>query len=170
MEVKLPSGNTVTFRDRMMRDDIVQVRKAMKFVTAPDGSRTTDGDFIDTIRSAIFRRMIVSWSFGPAVPGTGSTPELADRILGQYLDEDDSLAMDIAVQPWVDKIMSDPATSRNSVVHAGTGIKVRASSQEDAEALVATGEFEHDGDSGPKRQSPTAITFSGEPSGPTTAE
>jgi len=170
VDVTLPSGNSVTFRDKMMRNDIIEVRRAMKFVTGPDGSRTSDGAFIDSIRSAIFRCMIVSWTFGPQTPGHAATRDLADRMLGQYLDEDDSMAMDMAVQPWVEKITSDPAAGRNGVVHVASGLRLRAATPADAAALAETGEVTLDEGSGPKRPTPTAISSSAAEGGQTQAE
>ncbi len=173
MEVTLPSGNTVTFRDKMMRDDIIAGRRALRLVTNPDGSRVTDASLTDSVRTAVYRQMIVRWSFGPQVPADcHGDAGLADRMLNGYLDEDDGPMLDLAIQPWVEKIMADPAFARNAAVHTATGVRVSAQDETALAALLATGEFTA-AEPGPKPASGrplTAISSSAAPDGLTTTE
>lgn len=141
MRVELPSGNTVDFRDKMMRGDVVDARRGMKFVTAPDGSRVMDGAFLDGIRARIITVMMYDWSFERPLPrDCGSEPQAATR-LDQMLDADDAMALDMAVQPWVDRIVRDAAANRHTVTHTQTGIVLRVADEDEAQRLVAAGGF-----------------------------
>ena len=72
MRVALPhAGGFAEFRDRMLRGDIVAARRAMVFVTGPDGTRRLEGDFIDKVTSAVIRQMLVKWDTGLPVPAAG---------------------------------------------------------------------------------------------------
>ena len=62
MIAELPDGQTATFRDQLMRGDIREARRGMVFITAPDGSRRTDGAFLDDLTGRIIRIMLVDWS------------------------------------------------------------------------------------------------------------
>ena len=169
MDLTLPSGNTVTFRDKMMRDDIIAGRRALRLVTQADGSRVASADLTDAVRTAIYMRMITRWDFEAAVPGSAGSTDLADRMLARYLDEDDSAAMDITIQPWVDRVMSDPAFARNAVVHT-SGHRFTAATEADFAWALSSGEFT--AAEGPKATGQRAIgtTSSDSPNGPTLTE
>lgn len=168
--VHLPSGNTADFRDTLMRADIVEARRGMKFVTAPDGSRVTDGAFLDDLNGRVIRMMLVGWSFGGPLPRDGSSEEHRQRILNNALDEADAAAMDDAVAPWVQRIMriSAPGTA---FIHTASGVRVSVADEDDAAKLAATGEFTQV--EGPKAgASGTGMSSSESPAlpGPTTTE
>ena len=44
-----------------MRGDIREARRGMVFVTSADGSRRTDGAFLDDLTGRVIARMFVSW-------------------------------------------------------------------------------------------------------------
>lgn len=172
MRVELPSGGWVDLREKMMRADIVQARRGMKFVTAPDGSRMADGAFLDGIRGRLATVMMYDWSFGRPLPrDCGSEPQSESR-LDAVLDDEDSLALDLALQPWVDRVTRDPATARHTVTHTATGIVLRVADDDEVRRLVESGGFTVP-ESGPKAvqsSSVTALPASPAPSGqePTT--
>jgi hypothetical protein len=164
MRVALPhSGGFAEFRDRMMRGDIVAARKAMVFITGPDGSRRLEGDFIDKVTAAVIRQMLVSWDLGLPTPAQVHTAELWDGILNQ-VDEDDTDALDAAVGPWVERVMRTARGSGPVFTHKASGVKVTVAEQ-DIPALTASPDFtreEADGD--PKTGSArTAITSPASP-------
>ena len=117
--------------------------------------------------------MMFDWSFPRPLPrDCGSEPQATSR-LDQVLDEDDSLALDMAVQPWVDRIVRDPAAQRHTVTHAATGIVLRVADEDEVQRLLRCGRV-HGPRDGPKAvpsSSVTALPASPAPSGqePTTA-
>ena len=169
MEVTLPSGNTARFKDKMMRGDIVEARRGMKFVTAPDGSRTVDGSFIDNVAGRVITCMLVEWSFPATLPRNAASDDLAQRILNETLDDNDSLAMDMAVAPWVNRIVTI-STSGHLLTHNATGTTVTVSDPASLASLLATGEFTQAEGAGPKAATRTAITSAESPDGLTLTE
>ena len=159
MRVALPhAGGFAEFKDRMSRGDMVAARRAMVFVTGPDGSRSLAGDFLDKVTAAVIRQMLVSWDTGLPTPRQVQTADLWDGILNE-LDEDDSDALDSAVGPWVERVMRTARSQGTVFVHKGTGVKVQVADG-DVPALAASAEFtREEAEADPKNGStPTAIT------------
>lgn len=164
MRVALPhAGGFAEFRDRMNRGDIVAARKAMVFLTGPDGTRRLEGDFIDKVTAAVIRQMLVSWDTGLPVPAQIQTAGLWDGVLNQ-LDEDDADALEQAVGPWVERVMRTARGSGPVFTHKASGVKVTVAEQ-DIPALTASSDFTRDeGEPDPKSGSaPTAITSAASP-------
>ena len=150
---------TAEFRDRMSRGDIVAARKAMVFVTGPDGTRRLEGDFIDRVTAAVIKQMLVAWdSTGLPTPAQIHTAELWEGVLNK-LDGDDADALDKAVGPWVERVMRTARSTAPGFVHNATGIRVEVAEQ-DAAALVASGEFTREQVDDPKNGSPGTGTSS----------
>lgn len=168
MEVKLPSGNTAQFRDVLMRGDIREARRGMKFVTGPDGSRVMDGAFIHDLTDRVITIMLVDWSFGPPRPRDCQSQDLAQQLLDRTLDDDDSLAMDLAVAPWVDRIVT-AGSARELFTHNATGVRVRPADPADAARLAASPDFTAAEAPGPKNRAITGTSSSENPgpAGPT---
>lgn len=149
MQVTLPSGNTVDFRDVMMRRDIREVQRGTKFVTGPDGSRVTDAAFLSDLAGRIVTTMIISWSFGSPTPRDCNGEDLAQRRMDEVLDGPDWISLQMAVAPWMDQALEMPTTAR-TVVHNGTGLRLQAVNEADAAKAIASGEFSQPGGAGPK--------------------
>lgn len=158
MQITLPSGNTAEFRDQFLRGDARNARKGMVFVISADGSRRTDGSFMDEITGRVISSMLVAWSFGPK-PSEAATDDLRQRILDQ-LDEDDYAALEKAVGPWVERVMRRDNTQ--VFTHTASGIKVTPVIQADGDRLAALPDFtvEDDG-AGPKAGSTPALPPTG---------
>ena len=77
----------------------------MVFITAPDGSRRTDGAFLDDLTGRIIRIMLVDWSLPLPKPRDAQGEDLAQRIL-DGLDADTYSALEAAVAPWVNRIIT----------------------------------------------------------------
>jgi hypothetical protein len=105
MDVALPDGHTATFRDVLLRGDIREARRGMVFITAPDGSRRTDGALIDDLTGRIITRMLVSWTLDLPLPGTAQGEHLQQQILDR-LDSDTFATLEMAVSPWVQRMLS----------------------------------------------------------------
>ena len=158
MKVALPSGHTAEFRDQLMRGDVRDARKGMVFVISADGSRRTDGSFMDNITGRIITKMLVAWEPNDRpLPSSATTDELAQRILDE-LPDDDYAAMEKAVGPWVERLIQRDKPV--AFVHAETGIRVEPSTPADVEKLAQLAGWEREEDaSDPKTGSaPSAIT------------
>ncbi len=176
MEVTLPSGGTAQFRDVMLRGDIREARRGMVFITGADGSRRTDGAFLDDLTGRVISRMLVAWpqELGP-LPGNAAGGELQQAILDR-LSEADYSALEAAVQPFVQRVIRPP-NSGWSFVHQGTGVTVTVNDEGEALRLGASPDFAQveggpkagqrsigtsgsaspsEGDGGPDGQSPTS--------------
>ncbi len=152
MKVALPySGGFAEFRDRPKQADISAARRAMKFITAPDGSRIIDGTFIEVVASAIIRQMLVQWDIGLPTPAQIHTAELWDQVWGG-LDADDSAALQKAVGPWVERVMEVAGFRGPAFIHKATGVRVEVA-EKDIPALAASGDFTRDEGSDPKNAS-----------------
>jgi hypothetical protein len=167
MEVPLPSGNKVVFRDVLLRGDIREARRGMVFVTAPDGSRRTDGAFLDDLTGRVIARMFVSWDY-PADLRNAQGDHLQQQILDQ-LDSDDYAALEQAVGPWVQRIIRIGQQAWQ-FTHAATGVTVDVTDEDKAQALAVSPDFTQVEGAGPKLtgRSLTAISGPGSPaqSGP----
>ena len=139
MDITLPDGQTATFRDQLMRGDIREVRRGMVFVTSADGSRRTDGALVDDMTGRLIARMLVAWTLDSPPPGNAQGDHLQQRILDS-LDADTYAALEAAVAPWVNRILS---MNRNSwsFTHNQTGLKVEFLTAEEAETAAASGDF-----------------------------
>lgn len=158
MKVTLPSGHTAVFRDQLMRGDVRDARKGMVFVISADGSRRTDGSFMDNITGRIITKMLVEWEPNDRpLPSSATTDELSQRILDELPDDDYSV-MEKAVGPWVERLIQreKPVT----FIHPETGIRVEPSTPADVEKLASLPGWEREEDaSDPKTASvPSAIT------------
>lgn len=156
MEVTLPSGGKATFRDVLLRGDIRTARKGMVFLINADGSRRSDGSFLDTVTGNMIRSMLVEWTLGPK-PGDAQSEELAQQILDQ-LPEDDYAALEKAVGPWVERVMR-MGQQDSVLVHSATGVRVTPVSADDAARLLESGDFAREAGADPKPASePSAIS------------
>jgi len=146
MHVPLPSGKSATFRDTLLRGDIRGARKGMVFLINADGSRRSDGSFLDIVTGNIIRAMLVAWDYGE-LPRNAQSDELAQQMLDQ-LPEDDYAALERAVGPWVERVMRMNRQD-NTFIHTATGVRVTPVTEEDGARLAASGEFTAEG-AGPK--------------------
>ena len=124
----------------MFRGDIREARRGMKFVTGPDGSRVMDGAFIDDLTGRIIRIMFVNWSWGPPTLKDATTEDLAQRMLDQKLTDDDARALEMAVGPWVERVLSTTRPT-TTFVHVATGGKFDVSDPDEAAKLAASADF-----------------------------
>ena len=163
MQVALPSGHTATFRDTLLRGDVREARRGMTFVIGPDGTRTSDGSFLDGVTGRIITRMLTGWDNGMTLPSQCSTDELSQQVL-DGLDDEDYAALEKAVGPWVERVLSRGKTE--TWRHVATGIRFELVNQADAAKLAGNPEFAREADEGadPKTSSaPTAISSSASP-------
>ncbi len=167
MEVTLPSGHKATFRDTLMRGDIREARRGMVFVTSADGSRRTDGAFLDDLTGRVIARMFVSWDFPGMDLRNAQGEHLAQQIL-DGLDSEDYAALEEAVGPWVQRMLKI-GQSGYSFTHNETGVRVDISDSEQAAKLAASPDFTAIEGTGPKAPR-TAITGSASPGGPETPQ
>lgn len=156
MQVVLPSGNSIDFRDVMWRGDLRAIRKGTKFVFAPDGSRVVDAAFIDELTGRVVTQMFVSWSWGPPTPKDCQNEDLAQRLLDQKFDDKDWVMLQMACRPWLDALLRNP-NAGNTFTHNGTGVQVTVSDDLDAAKLASSPDFTALEGAGPK-STPTAIT------------
>ena len=171
MDITLPDGQTATFRDQLMRGDIREVRRGMVFVTSADGSRRTDGALVDDMTGRLIARMLVSWSLPLPVPGSAQGEHLQQKIL-DGLDSDTYEALETAVQPWVQRIISS-GRAAYPYTHNATGLRVEFITADEAAKAAASGDFTaiETGGGGPKSISTgTSSSESPEPSGQTGTE
>jgi hypothetical protein len=165
LDVTLPSGNTISFRDEMWRADIRRIRRGTKFVTAADGSRVMDAAFVDDLAGRIVTEMMVTWSWGPPTPKDAQSEDLAQRMLDERLNGADWRMLLLAIRPWIDEILTTLSDAGRTFTHNGTGIKVTVASDEDAAKLAVSGDFTAlDTSAGPKSM-PTATTSAALPPG-----
>lgn len=139
MDVTLPSGHIAKFRDRMMRGDIRECRRGMVFITNADGSRRTDGAFLDDLTGRVIARMMIDWDL-PGMPRLGDAQGERQQQILDMLDEDDALALEMAVGPWVDRILK---MNRGvyAFSHTSSGVRVEVTDPEQAAKLSASGDF-----------------------------
>ncbi len=149
MQVQLPSGNTIDFRDTMWRGDLRAIRKGTRFVTNADGSRVVDAALVDDLTGRIVTQMMVSWSWGPPTPKDAQGEDLAQRMLDQKLDSADWIMLSMAMQPWADLVLRPPQAG-NTFTHNGTGVKVTVTDDADIAKLAASPDFTALDGAGPK--------------------
>ena len=168
MQVDLPSGGSAEFRDVLLRGDIRTARKGMQFLIRADGSRLSDGSFLDIVTGNIIRSMLLTWPHGQ-VPRDCQSDELAQQMLDR-LPEDDYAALEKAVGPWVERVMR--MNRQEAVwVHTATGVRVEVVNPDDGARLAESGEFTQEQGPDPKHGSaPTGTSSSASPAltGPTT--
>ena len=131
-----------------MRGDIREARSGMVFITAPDGTRRTDGAFLDDMTGRIIRLMLVAWSLPLPMPRERTSEDLAERIL-DGLDDDTYSALEEAVAPWVNRIITIGKTSAQ-LIHTATGETVDVAEPDKAARLLASGAFTAVDAPGPK--------------------
>lgn len=158
MQVSLPSGNTAEFRDTLLRGDMRDARKGIVVVIGPDGTRTSDGSFLDEITGRLITRMLVGWSLDAGVfplPSSCQSEHLAQQVLDK-LPDDDYAALEAAVGPWVERLLN--RQQRTAFTHV-SGVKVEPATPADAEKLAAIDGWARDEGPDPKPGSgSTAIT------------
>lgn len=147
MRVALPSGATAEFRDTLMRGDVRDARKAIKVVISPDGTRTSDGSFIDDITGRLITRMLVAWDNGQPLPSSCQTDDLAQAIL-DGLDEADYEVLEKAAGPWVERILRQ--SNAEVYKHNVTGVQVTPVTASDGEKLAADPDWTREGEADPK--------------------
>jgi hypothetical protein len=133
LEVTLPSGTTVQFRDVMLRGDIREARRGMVFVTSPDGSRRTDGAFLDDLKGRIIGRMFVAWSLPDDL--RNAQEHLQQQMLDR-LPADDYAALEDAVEPWVQRVLRFSRTGY-LFTHQASGVRFEVADAEAAQKLMA---------------------------------
>jgi hypothetical protein len=104
-KVELPSGGWVEYRDKLMAGDKFAVQDAIT-VEFKDGVNKTSLGTINDQRNALLGRIITNWSFGPT-PEELKNFQAADTVIGNAMDIDDYNALSDAVEPLLDKIMSN---------------------------------------------------------------
>lgn len=148
MRVALPSGHYAEFRDVLMRGDVRDARKGIVVVVSPDGTRTSDGSFLDSITGRLITRTMVAWDVGDGtLPSSCQTGDLAQAML-DGLDEADYEALEKAVGPWVERILRQGRA--DVFTHAVTGVKVTPLSAADGEKLAADPAWAREGEADPK--------------------
>jgi hypothetical protein len=167
MDVALPDGQTATFRDEFFRGDRREARRGMVFITAPDGSRRTDGALIEDLTGRIITRMLVGWTLELPLPGTAQSEDLQQKILDRVPSRTVRV-LEHAVQPWVSEVLDMGGASR-TFVHVASGEQFPNVGDEQAARLSLLPDFAEVEGPGPKT-SRTAITSSASPDGPTTPE
>lgn len=171
MKVPLPSGEWIEFRDVMMRGDLREARRGMKFVTGPDGSRVTDGAFLDDLAGRLAKIMFVDWSFGHPTLREATTEDLAQRMLDQKLTDADWKAVLVALGPWIEDLIS-AGRQATTLRHTATGAQFDVIDPAQAALLAASPDFTVVAGPDPKSQSTTVTSSSESPAlpGPTTTE
>jgi hypothetical protein len=128
-------------RDQVLRGDIRDARRGLVIVTAPDGSRRTDGSLLDDVKGRLLARLIIDWDadLGPK-PGDASG-ELQQRILDS-LPEADYAALEEAIEPYVRRVLqSSRSQFQFTYMVNGEAVLVEAPDAESAAKLAATGQF-----------------------------
>ena len=173
MQVTLPSGNTAEFRDTLLRGDMRDARKGIVVVIGPDGTRTSDGSFLDEITGRLITRMMVAWSLDSGqfpLPSSCQSEHLAQQVLDK-LPDDDYAALEAAVGPWVERLLNRQQKT-TAFTHV-TGVRVEPATPADAEKLAAMDDWTREDGPDPKTgSSPTGITSSAGPAlnGPSTTD
>lgn len=107
-DVTLPSGATVTLRDKLKGKDKFAVQEAMKMsLDTSTGMQESTGAVISAMRNELLKLVIEHWTLDLALPSadTGSLGEL---------DIDDYNALSDAVQPLMDKILNVSVPNRSA--------------------------------------------------------
>jgi hypothetical protein len=163
VKVSLPSGHTAELRDTLLRGDMRDARKGIVVVIAPDGSRTSDGSFLDSITGRLITRMLVAWDLDPGVfplPSSCQSEHLAQAVLDK-LPDDDYAALEQAVGPWVERLLS---RQQKAVFTHVTGVKVEPATDADAARLAEMDDWTREDGPDPKSGSaPTGISSSESP-------
>jgi hypothetical protein len=106
MEVTLPSGATVTLRDKLTARDKFAVQDAVHLsLNTATGMQDTTAGLVNDMRNALLARLIQSWT----VPGVTAG---ADG-LGE-LDLDDYNALAEAVEPLLSKVVQGGSPNRST--------------------------------------------------------
>jgi hypothetical protein len=101
VEVTLPSGATVTVRDKLTAKDKFTVQAAVRLsLDTNTGMQESSGSFLTDLRNALLKEIITSWSFTWPVPSAGGS--LDD------LDLDDYNALSDGVEDLLTKVMANP--------------------------------------------------------------
>lgn len=101
MDITLPSGATVTLRDKLTAKDKFDVQAAIRLsLDTTTGLQESSGSLVNDMRNALLRQVILSWSFTWPLPSAGGT--LDD------LDLDDYNVLADAVEPMLQKVVGGP--------------------------------------------------------------
>jgi hypothetical protein len=107
MIVTLPSGETVTLRDKLTAKDKFAAQNAIVLKTdTTTGIQNTTTGLINDMRNALLTRLIESWSFA----GVGIPSQQADAL--DDLDIDDYNALAEAVEPMLIKVLQGTVPNR----------------------------------------------------------
>lgn len=118
MKVELSGGFEAEIRENLTGGDRRAVNKAIVITVAEDGSRLVCADMQDSVKTALLRRLITSWT----IPNLPIPAEATDEDGGpdgvlDGLPLEDLEALDKAVQPAYDRIMETgraPAPNRDA--------------------------------------------------------
>jgi hypothetical protein len=110
MDITLPSGATVTVRDKLTAKDKFAVQAAVRLsLDTATGLQESSGSILNDMRNALLKQIITAWTFdGVAIPS--QNPATLDE-----MDLDDYNALAEGVEPMLDKVVnSSPNRSGRS--------------------------------------------------------
>jgi hypothetical protein len=110
MDIPLPSGATVTVRDKLTAKDKFAVQAAVRLsLDTATGLQESSGSILNDMRNALLKQIITAWTFdGVAIPS--QNPATLDE-----MDLDDYNALAEGVEPMLDKVVnSSPNRSGRS--------------------------------------------------------
>ena len=101
MEITLPSGATVTLRDKLTAKDKFRVQGAIRLsLDTATGLQESTGSIVNDMRNALLVGIIENWSFDSLPLPSIQASSLDD------LDIDDYNALSDAVEPMLDKVVN----------------------------------------------------------------
>lgn len=103
MEVTLPSGATVTYRDKLNANDKFAVQAAIRLsLDTATGLQESSGSLVNDMRNALLKQIITAWTFPYPLPHMGVGNPLGE------LDLDDYNALSDEVEPLLEKVVAAP--------------------------------------------------------------
>ncbi len=101
MEITLPSGATVTLRDKLTAKDKFRVQSSIRLsLDTATGLQESTGSIVNDMRNALLVGIIEKWSFDSLPLPSIQASSLDD------LDIDDYNALSDAVEPMLDKVVN----------------------------------------------------------------
>jgi hypothetical protein len=103
VDVTLPSGATVTLRDKLNANDKFAVQAAIRLsLDTTTGLQESSGSLVNDMRNALLKQIITAWSFTWPLPSLDGGTSLGE------LDIDDYNSLSDAVEPMLNKVVSSP--------------------------------------------------------------
>jgi hypothetical protein len=99
VEVTLPSGATVTMRDKLTAKDKFSVQAAIRLsLDTSTGLQESSGGVVNDMRNALLTQIITAWTLPEPIPSLNGGNPLAE------MDLDDYDALTEAVDPMLQKV------------------------------------------------------------------